>query len=349
MLSNRAESGFFDGIKACFKNAGLNELAQIDCRRRFDRFFAEVREKRRDLLGPLPPLEVYARLAALSGDSQGVRFSKDVYALRGVINDLETAREFEEVKTCFQQAGPQPAIRQICRQNLDRFHAELMRENALLFRDLEPEAIRKRLFAVADEGNAIFGVGETTAFDSLRKIRKAQQEEKEAAARAMATAQRYYCRPSASRRVAPLEAVMASDGVCLCAYGGRFLGSTPAEKGRPVKAVCGQCGAAGRFKIADLNRGSLMHGDWITLQAIHGGYVSVHRNGFVYADRQQAGKFEKFRVVRPSNRPGQIQPGEMVTLISPRGVYLTTNVAGGGALRGIKNLPQPHEYFVLVR
>jgi hypothetical protein len=54
-------------------------------------------------------------------------------------------------------------------------------------------------------------------------------------------------------------------------------------------------------------------------------------------------------VVRPSNRPGQIQPGEMVTLISPRGVYLTTNLAGGGALRGIKNLPQPHEYFVLVR
>lgn len=177
MLSNRAERSPFSAIKGCFKNAGLNEIAQIECRQRFDRYFAHVREKRRDLLGPLPPLEVYARLASLSGDPQGVRFAKDVYGLRGLINNLDDARGFAEVKKCFQQAGPQPAIRQICRQNFDRFHTELMTKNALLFRDLDPEVIRKRLFAVADEGNSIFGVGETTAFESLRNIRKAQQEE----------------------------------------------------------------------------------------------------------------------------------------------------------------------------
>ena len=349
LLSNRTEGNPFNGIKACFKDAGGNEITQIDCRQRLDRYFSDMMEKHREKLGRFSRLEVYARLTDLSGDPSGKSFVRDVYALRGVVVGLDDARRFRDVKICFQDAGPQPAIRQICRQQLYRYHTELLRENFVLFRDINPKLIHKRLFAIADQDNAIFGVGEMTAIESMRNIRKAQQEEKQSAARAMSQAQRYYCPPSTSRRLEPLEVQMASDGICLCSYGRRFLGSTPTVRGRPVGAIYSSCGATSRFRILDLNRGHLMHGDWITIQAAHGGYVGVHENGFLYANRPTAGKYEQFRIVRPSGLPGQIRPGEMITLMSPRGVFVSTNLSGGGALRGVKEKPKPHDFFVLVR
>ena len=349
MLGNRAQRNPFNEIKTCFERAGPNTFGQADCRQRLDRYFADVIVSRKDLLGALPPLEVYVRLVALSGDPGGAAFSNDVYGLRGILITLDDAQGFRAVRQCFADAGPQPSIRQICRQRLDQFHTELMREHSVLFRDVDPKLLRKRLYAVADQDNAVFGMGDTTAFDSLRNIRKAQQDKQIEAARELAQAQASYCPPSNSRRLAPLEVQMATDGVCLCSYGRRYLGSNPTVRGRPVMATFASCGPVGRFRVGDLNRGELMHGDWVTLQASHGGYVGVTPNGSVYADRPAVGKFEQFRLVRAGNRPGRIQPGEMVTLISPRGMYVSTNLAGGGELRGTRQPPRPQEYFVLVR
>lgn len=349
MLGNRKQRNPFNHIKSCFDRAGSNKIGQIDCRTKFDLYFRTVLEERKDLLSGIPPLEVYARLAALSRDPSGPPFARDIYSLRGVITRLEDARSFREVALCFADAGPQPAIRQICRQRLDRFHTELMRENSVLFRDIDPALIRKRLLAVADRNNAVFGGSDTTAFDSLRNIRKAQQEERQADFQAMASARRYYCAPTQSRRIPPLETQMSTDGVCLCSYGRRYFGSNPTLRGRPVQSVYKSCGRFGRFRIVDLNRGRLKHGDWVTLQASHGGYMSHNKNGFVYADRQTPGKFEKFRLFRVSGAPGPIRPGEMVGLISQRGKYISTNLQGGGTLRGVDEKPEPHEYFVFVR
>lgn len=349
MLGNRKQRNPFNHIKTCFERAGSNKIGQIDCRHKLNRYFRTVLEERKDLLSGLPELEVFTRLVALSKDPTGPSFAKDVYSLRGVVTRLEDALKFRAVHLCYEEAGPQPAIRQICRQRLDRFHTELMRENAILFRDVEPELIRKRLAVVADRDSGVLGGTGTSAFDSLRNIRKAQQEEKQAAFLAMAQARRYYCPPSQSRRLPPLETLMGTDGVCLCSYGRRYFGSNVRARGRPVQSVYKSCGSSGRFKVVDLNRGRLNHGDWITLQASHGGYVSHNKNGFVYADKQTAGKYEKFRLVRVSGAPGPIRPGEMVGLLSPRGKYISSNLKGGGTLRGVDEKPEPHEYFVFVR
>jgi hypothetical protein len=106
-----------------------------------------------------------------------------------------------------------------------------------------------------------------------------------------------------------------------------------------------QCGAAGRFRVGDLNGGRLQHRDWVTFRAVHNGYLSMNRDGIVYANRERAGKSEKFRLIRAVNLPGLIRAGELFVLVSARGVFVVPDLKTG-LLKATKQKPAAHEYFV---
>lgn len=211
---------------------------------------------------------------------------------------------------------------------------------------MKPEAILRRLQELADSDGVLAGGG-TQTFDSLRNIRKAQQEEAIKAQRALAAAAANYC-PAPGGMQGPLESRMTDTGICICGYGRRYAAPNPLRPGAPVQASYRSCGEAGRFRINDLNGGGLSNGDWVTVQAAHGGYLSVAQNGAVRSDKTEVGKFERFRIFRVSGIAGRIHAGEMVTLVSPRGMFVSANLRGGGILSGTRERPGPYDYFVLV-
>ena len=348
IMSNRDDRAPFLRIRRCFEEAGARQGMLLVCRQRMESYHRFLDRERRDILGGLPVLEVHARLLDLARDPGAGVFMGDVFALRGILTTLEDARDFRDIKACFRDAGPQPALRQICGQRLDRFYDERALTLTDAMRDVKPDLIRRRLRERADAEGAGIVAGDTNAFESLRNIREAQQNKREAARRAIAAAQPYYCTASPGKYAAPLESRMSEEGICLCAYGRRYLASGAVQPGRPVRAAYGQCGVAGRFRIGDLNRGRLAHGDWVTLRAAHGGYLSMDASGHVTADKNDTGRFESFRVLRASGLAGVVRPGEMVALVSPRGFYVIPDFARGGTLRGSKGTLKPHEYFVLL-
>lgn len=346
LMGDRTIRGPFLLIRACFEEAGQQvSLLQV-CRQRLVRYYRALAADQREALGGLPPVEVFVRLDELAKDPDSAAFMKDMFALRGIVNDIDQAETFRDIKDCYTEAGPQPAFRQLCRQRLERFHTEIAATRSLDFRDVKPEAVLKRLQELADSNNVVVGGG-SQAFDSLRSIRKAQQEEAIKAQQALAAAASYYCQAPASRQ-APLETRMAEAGVCLCGYGRRYAAPNPLKPGTPVQASYRSCGEAGRFRIRDLNGGVLSHGDWVTIQGAHGGYLSVAQNGAVQSDKPEAGKFERFRIFHVNGIAGRIQAGEMVTLVSPRGMFVSVNLRGGGVFAGSRERPGPYDYFVLV-
>lgn len=348
IMSDRGDRGPFLLIRSCFVESGAQpSLLQI-CRQRLERYYREMMTEGREALAALPPMEIFVRLVELAKDPDAAGVMSDMFALRGILKNVEELQTFREIKDCYREAGPQPAIRQICRQRLDRFHIELTRTKSDAMRDVKPEVIHHRLLELADADRVGVAGGDMTAFESLRNIRKVQQDELARRSQSIALAAQNYCSAPPARQSPPIEVRMSDPGVCLCGYGRRYVGSKADLSGHPVRAIYGQCGPDGRFRIADLNGGSLMHGDWITIQAAHGGYVTVTATGAVLADRPEVGKYERFRIFRANGVAGRIQAGEMVGLISPRGVYVTTNVEHGGSLRGTREKLKPHEYFVLV-
>jgi hypothetical protein len=346
IMGDRTVRGPFLLIRTCFEEAGRQTALLQVCRQRLVSYFRSLVLDQREALGGLPQVEVYVRLIELANDPDAAVFMKGMFALRGIVNDVDQAQRFSDIKDCYRDAGPQPAFRQICRQRLERFHSEIAATRALDFRDVKPEAILKRLQELADSGSALAGGG-AQAFESLRNIRKAQQEEAIKAQQALAAASAYYC-PAPASRQASLESRMADTGICLCGYGRRYIAPNPLRPGAPVLAGSRSCGEAGRFRIRDLNGGVLSNGDWVTVQGAHGGYLSVAQNGAVQSDKTEAGKFERFRIFRVSGIAGRIQPGEMLTLVSPRGMFVSANVRGGGILAGSRERPGPYDYFVLV-
>lgn len=346
ILSNRADRQPFLAIKACFRESKIQTALRQSCRLRLERYQRDIARKYPDRFDDLSPLEVYIRLVQVSDDPDQLVISRDLFALRGIVTRIPEARRFRTIKECFTTAGPQPAIHQICRQQLDAFQAELLRTRGIELRDVRPEAIKQRLLSVAMSGQTGFMAGGTSAFDSLRQIRKEQQQRKTAAVTALVKAKPYYCPTPKSRRTPGLASRLADPGVCICTYGRRYAGSSASLSRRPVRVSYKRCGAAGRFRIGDLNGGRLRHGDWVTFRAVHNGYLSMNRDGIVYANRERPGKSEKFRLIRAVNKPGLIGAGEMFVLVSARGVFVVPDLKTG-RLKATKQKPAAHEYFVL--
>lgn len=346
VMSNRADKRPFLSIKACFRESRVQIALRQSCRFRLEGYERNMLRKYPDLFRGLSQLEVYIRLVELSDDPDQGSIRKDLFDLRVIISRIDEARRFRLIKECFNSAGPQPAIYQICVQQLDAFQAELLRTRGIELRDIRPEAIKRRLLSVATSGQTGALAGGQSTFDSLRQIRKENQQKKTAAITALVKAKPYYC-PAPSRRRAPrLATQLADPGVCLCTYGRRYAVSTASRSRRPVRAAYKQCGAAGRFRVGDLNGGRLRHRDWVTFRAVHNGYLSMNRDGIVYANRDRPGKSEKFRLIRAVNRPGLIGPGEMFVLVSARGVFVVPDLKTG-RLKATKQTPAAHEYFVL--
>ncbi len=345
IMGDRSDRGPFLLIRTCFVEAGQQAALLRVCRQRLVSYYRALMIDEREKLADLPPVEIYVRLVELAKDPDSASLMSDMFALRGIVTDVDQAQAFRDIKDCFREAGPQPAFRQVCRQRLERFHVEIAPTRTLAVRDVKPEQILRRLQELADADNPI--AGGATAFDSLRSIRKAQQDEVAKDRQAMATAARFYC-PAPATRQAPLESRMADTGVCLCGYGRRYVAPNPLKAGAPLLAAYRSCGTAGRFRIRDINGGLLSHGDWVTLQTAHNGYLSMEQNGAVQSDKPEAGRFERFRIFRANGVPGRILPGEMIALVSPRGMVVSANMKGGGALRGTRETPSPYDYFVLV-
>ena len=346
VMSNRADKRPFLAIKACFRESRVQTALTQSCRFRLETYQREVLIKYGDLFAGLPPVEIYNRLVQLSDDPDQLVISRDLFALRGIVTQLPEARRFMLVKACFNNAGPQPAMRQICEQQLEAFQTELLRTRGVELRDIRPEAIRQRLRSVAMSDQVGFMAGGTSAFDSLRQIRKEQQEKKTAAVTALVKAIPYYCPAPSDGWTPQLSSQLENPGICLCTYGRRYVGSSASLSRRPVRAAYKQCGVAARFRVGDLNGGRLRHGDWITLQAVHNGYVSMNRDGIVYANRDRAGKAEKFRLIRAVNQPGLISSGELFVLVSALGVFVVPDLKTGN-LKATKQKPAAHEYFVM--
>ena len=55
----------------------------------------------------------------------------------------------------------------------------------------------------------------------------------------------------------------------------------------------------------------------------------MKRDGIVYAKRSQAGKSEKFRIIRAANTPGIVRAGELIVLVSARGVFVVPDLKNG--------------------
>lgn len=347
MMSVRKDRGPLHAIRGCFRESRLQRALLQTCRQRLVTFNREIIETRSDIFAGLPPLEVYIRFVEIAGDPDSLSIRKDLFALRGILSEVGEAGRFRTIKECFRDAGPQSAIHQICRQQLEAFQTEILRTRGIQLRDISPEAIRRRLLAVATADQIGFMTGDTTAFQSLRNIRKAQQDKTVSAQAALARAKPYYCAVKTGGRAVTLASQLAAPGVCICTYGRRYAASGAGMQSRPVRVAYKNCGAAGRFRVGDLNGGRLRHHDWITLRAVHNGYLSMNRDGIVYANRERPGKSEKFRLIRATNTPGVIQPGELIVLVSARGVFVVPDLKQG-RLKATKQTPAPHEYFVLI-
>jgi len=103
--------------------------------------------------------------------------------------------------------------------------------------------IKRRLLSVATSDQTGFMAGGTSAFDSLRQIRKEQQLKKTEAMTALVKAKPYYCPAPTGRRAPQLSRQLADLGVCLCTYGRRYVGSSASRSRRPARAAYKQCGA----------------------------------------------------------------------------------------------------------
>lgn len=343
----RKTRGTMHKIKGCFRESRLQPTLRPVCRQRLDRYFGNMLRTYPDIFSKSQPVELYIQFVTVAADPDAVAIRRDLFALRGIVTEVPQARAFRTVKECFKSSGPQPALQQICRQRLDAFHAELMRTRGVQLRDISPAAIRRRLIAVATADQVGGTGGDMTAFQSLRNIRKAQQEKKAAAQIAIDRAKPYYCQTGKRRRTQTFHSRLTTTGICVCTYGRRYATSNARQRNRPIRVANKSCTASARFRVGDLNGGRLRHGDWITLRAAHNGYMSMNRDGIVYANRERSSKFEKFRVIRATNLPGLIRPGELIVLVSARGVFVVPDLKSG-RMKATKEKPKPHEYFVLV-
>lgn len=347
VLTDRASQQPFRKIKACFRQSRVQTAMREICHQHLESFHRRILLTFQATLTGIPPLEIYIRLVELSGDADAAEIRNDLFALKGVVALVDEARRFRAIKECYRDAGPQPAIHQICRRRLDGFLNEIMRTRGVELRDISPKAIKRRLLTVATAGQVGFMGGDKSVSASLRDIRKQQEDRKAEARLAMVKAKALYCASGRSKRTTNLARQLREPGICICSYGRRYIGSGASLRNRPVRAANRQCGAEGRFRVGDLNGGRLNHGDWITLRAAHDGYVSLNRDGIVYANRQRPGKSEKFRLIKATNIPGRIRSGEMIALVSALGFFVVPDLKNG-RLKVTKQTPAPHEFFVLM-
>lgn len=112
--SNRRDKQPFLDIKACFRQSRVQFALRPICRQRLEAYHRTMVQKYRSDFAGIAAIEIQIRLVELSEDPDALTIRRDLFALRGVIEELEEAREFRTVKECFINAGAQPALRQIC-------------------------------------------------------------------------------------------------------------------------------------------------------------------------------------------------------------------------------------------
>jgi hypothetical protein len=149
VLTEPASQQPFQKIKACFRQSRIQtEMRQI-CRQQLESFHRRILLKFQDTFRGVPPLEIYIRLVELSGDADAAEIRNDLFALKGVVALVDEARRFRVIKECYRDAGPEPAIHQICRRRLDGFLNEIMWTRGVELRDISSKAIKRRLLTVA--------------------------------------------------------------------------------------------------------------------------------------------------------------------------------------------------------
>ena len=173
-----------------------------------------------DRFDGLQPREVYIRLVQISDDPDKLVVTRDLFALPGDRVAGSRCPQIPSDQAVLQRCGAadsnssdvNTAIHQICRQQLDAFHSELLRTRGIELRDIRREVIKRRLLSVATSDQTGFLAGGTSAFDSLRQIRKEQQLKKTEAMTALVKAKPYYCPAPTGRRVPQLSRQLADPG-----------------------------------------------------------------------------------------------------------------------------------------
>lgn len=223
------------------------------CHQQLESFHRRILLKFQDTFRGVPPLEIYIRLVELSGDADAAEIRNDLFALKSVVALVDEAQRFRAIKECYRDAGPQPAIHQICRRRLDGFLNEIMRTRGVELRDISPKAIKRRLLTVATADQVGYMGGDKSVFESSRDIRRKQEDRKTGARLALVKAKARYCVAGRSRRTPNLVSQLREPGICICSYGRRYIGSGASLRNRPVRAAYRQCGIQGRFRVSDLN------------------------------------------------------------------------------------------------
>ena len=122
-------------------------------------------------------------------------------------------------------------------QILDDPDKLIVTSDLFTLRDIRPKVIKRRLLSVVTSDQTGFLAGGTSAFDSLRQIRKEQQLKKTEAVTALVKAKPYYCPAPKGRRAPHLSRPLVDPGVCLCTYGRRNVGSSESRSRRPARAA----------------------------------------------------------------------------------------------------------------
>lgn len=149
VMSNRRDKRPFLEIKACFRQSRVQLTLRPVCRQRLETYHRQMIQRYRSDFTGLAPIEIQIRLVELSEDPDSITIRRDLIALRGVIEDLSEATQFRAIKDCFVHAGAQPALQQICRQQLDTFTQQLLTTQFSRFRDVKEDAVRRGLRTVA--------------------------------------------------------------------------------------------------------------------------------------------------------------------------------------------------------
>ena len=113
VMSNRRDKRPFLEIKTCFRQSRVQLTLRPVCQQRLETYHRQMIQRHRSDFAGLAPIEIQIRLNELSEEPDSITIRRDLFALRGVIDDLSEATRFRTIKDCFVHAGAQPALLQI--------------------------------------------------------------------------------------------------------------------------------------------------------------------------------------------------------------------------------------------
>lgn len=89
IMGDRSVRGPFLLIRTCFEESSRQVALLQVCRQRLLSYFRAMVPEQREALGGLPPVEIYVRLVELAKDPDAAAFMRDMFALRGIVNDVD--------------------------------------------------------------------------------------------------------------------------------------------------------------------------------------------------------------------------------------------------------------------